>query len=130
MPDSVSVELVQGVIVVRYDGRPSDVEFRAYIDRYTELVKRGIPYATVYTTAPTARMPSPRSVRMQANWMKDHRDLAMSLNRGLAFHLPTPLMRGVLRGVLAIQPLGGEHIVVDTEAEALSWAHARLQGGA
>ncbi|MGH1344582.1 MAG: hypothetical protein ACRBN8_23690 [Nannocystales bacterium] len=127
MPDRFSVELAQGVIIARYDGRPDEAEFDAYLERYTDLVKRGVPYATVYTTGPDARMPTPRQVRLQAKWMKDHRDLAGSLNRGLAFHLPTPLMRGVLRGLLAIQPLGGEHVIVPTEAEAVAWALARLK---
>lgn len=126
MPDRVLVELIQGVIVVRYDGRPDEAEIRAYLDRYTELIKRGVPYAAVYTSAPGARMPGPRQVRMQAQWMKEHRDLASALNQGLAFHFPSPMMRGVLRGVLSIQPLGAQHVVVDTEDEAMRWALARL----
>lgn len=126
MPDRVHVDLDQGVIVVRYDGRPDEGEFRAYLDRYTELVKRGVPYATVYTSGSAARMPSPRQVRMQASWMKEYRDFASSLSKGLAFHLPSPVMRGVLRGILAIQPLGAQHVVVETEDEAMRWALARL----
>lgn len=130
MPDRVHVELTQqGVIVVRHDGRPDEAAVQAYLDRYTELLKRGIPYATVYTSGPESRMPSSRQVRMQAGWMREYRDLASSLSKGLAFHLPSPLMRGVLRGVLSIQPLGAEHVVVQTEAEAMSWALARLREG-
>ncbi len=129
MPDRIQVELVRGVIVVRYDGRPDETAFQAYLDHYTELLERRLPYSTVYTTQPGARMPTPRQVRLQANWMKEHRDLASTLSRGLAFHLPSPVMRGVLRGVLAIQPLGAEHVVVETEAEAMSWALRRLNEG-
>lgn len=126
MPDRILVEVDRGVIVVRYDGRPNESDFQAYLDRYTELLERGVPYATVYTTEPDARMPTPRQVRMQASWMKEYRDVAAALSKGLAFHLPSPLMRGVLRGVLAIQPLGAQHVVVETEAEAMRWALARL----
>ncbi len=126
MPDLIQVELVQRVIVVRYDGRPDEAQFQTYLDQYTELLERGVPYSTVYTTQPGARMPSPRQVRMQASWMKEYRDRAASLSKGLAFHLPSPVMRGVLRGVLAIQPLGAEHVVVETEAEAMRWALERL----
>ena len=129
MPDRLHVELTQGVILVRYDGRPDDAAFQAYLDRYTELLKRGVSYSTVYTTGPEARMPTSGQVRMQVRWMKEHRDLSSALSKGLAFHLPSPLMRGVLRGVLSIQPLGAEHVVVATEAEAMSWALARLRGG-
>ncbi len=127
MSDRVEVELCGDIIVVRYQGRPSEQGFQEYLERYTELVERGVPYAAVYTTHPGSRMPSPRQVRMQAGWMKEHRELYASLSRGLAFHLPSPVMRGVLRGILAIQPLGAQHVVVDTEEEAMRWALARLR---
>ncbi|MBV1862118.1 MAG: hypothetical protein KUG77_27115 [Nannocystaceae bacterium] len=130
MPDVVNVDLVDRVIVVRYDGRPDEVAFQKYLDQYTQLVTRGVPYATVYATMLTARMPTPREIRMQANWMKEYRDVAGQLCRGLAFHLPSPVMRGVLRGVLAIQPLGAKHMVVDSLDGAMSWANEQLDQAA
>jgi hypothetical protein len=127
VPDLLDVQLDDGVIVVRYDGRPNDAAFNAYLERYTELVHRGQPYATVYSTLPDARIPTGSNARKQAAWMKNEREAIAGYCQGLAFALPSPVMRGVLRGILAMQPLGAEHIVVDDEAEAIEWARARLR---
>ena len=126
MADLFSVDLDDDVLVVRYDGRPDEVTFAAYLERYTALMHRGVPYAAVYATGPTARMPPASYAKRQANWMKEHRDTIAMHCRGLAFALPSPLMRGVLHAVLAMQPLGAPHVVVDEEAEAIAWAKGRL----
>ncbi len=124
----VQIDLVDGVIVVRIDGRPDDAAFDAYLQRYTELVERRIPYATVYSAQPGARMPHATHARRQVTWMKEYSEFAGQYCRGLAFSFRSPLMRGVLRGILAMQPLGAPHIVVDDEDEALRWARSRLEG--
>jgi len=126
MPDRFDVELDDGVIVVRYDGRPTDSMFEDYLERYTTLLMRKVPYAAVYSSMPGARMPHPAHVRTLAKWMRDHRKVLLQCSRGLAFALPSPVMRGVLRGLLSIQPLAADHIVVNDEAEAIAWARGRL----
>ncbi|MCR9160742.1 MAG: hypothetical protein ACE37F_04100 [Nannocystaceae bacterium] len=127
MPDLLDVELDDGVIVVRYDGRPDDEVFQKYLQSYTDLVYRRVPYTAVYSTLPGARIPSGANARLQAAWMKREQPIIGQYCRGLAFALPSPLMRGVLRGVLTLQPLVADHIVVDNEAEAVAWARSRLQ---
>jgi hypothetical protein len=127
---TVTVDLVEGVIVVRYDGRPTDEVFDAYLERYTELAMRGVPYAAVYSTLPTARIPLGGQARRQAAWMKKHQPIFRDRCRGLAFALGSPVMRGVFRGVLALQPLAAEHVVVDDEIIALAWAKGRLHAEA
>lgn len=128
MTGVLQVEVDNGVIIVRLDGRPDDAAFDAYLKRYTELIERRVPYTTVYSTTTNARMPAAGHARRQAAWMKEYRDFAGQYCRGLAFAFKSPLMRGVLRGILAMQPLGAEHIVMDDEAAAIAWARARLQG--
>jgi hypothetical protein len=44
----------------------------------------------------------------------------------MAFALPSPLMRGVLRGIMVLEPLPCPHTVVATESEGVSWVKARL----
>lgn len=122
----MDVTLDRGVIVVRYDGRPGDDVFEAYLRRYESLAGRGEPYATVYATASGARIPQPHHARLQAAWMKQHQPMLRDWCRGLGFSLSTPLMRGVLRAVLKMQPLAAEHAVFSTEDEAIAWARARL----
>jgi len=122
----LSIELEEGVIVVRYDGVPTDAMATAYLERYTELVQRGVPYTAVFATQISARMPSASQIRRQAAWVKEHRLLTQQYCKGLAFVLRSPAMRGVLRALLTMQPFAAEHIVVRDEAEAIAWARARL----
>jgi hypothetical protein len=63
---------------------------------------------------------------MQAELMKSHRQLMEQRVVGVAFALPSPLMRGVLRGVLMLQPMPCQHTVVGTESEGIAWIKARL----
>ncbi len=126
VPDRLDVELDERVIVVRYDGRPDEETFQAYLQTYTDLVYREVPYAAVYSTLPGARIPSGANARQQVAWMKREQPLVNRFCRGLAFSLPSPLMRGVLRGILKMQPIVSEYVVVDGEDEAIAWAKARL----
>jgi hypothetical protein len=63
---------------------------------------------------------------MQARFMKEYRETIEQRVVGVAFSLPTPLMRGVLRGVLMLQPMPCPHTVVGTEQEGVAWVKARL----
>jgi len=68
----------------------------------------------------------PRQVRYQAEFMKQHRQTMEERVVGVAFSLPSTLMRGVLRGILMLQPMPCPHTVVGTESEGVSWIKARL----
>lgn len=126
MQSQLSVDLDKGVIVVRYDGIPSDDMADAYLEQYTELVRRGVPYTSVFSSLPDARLPSAAQLRKQAAWVKEHRQITREYCRGLAFALRSPAMRGVLRALLTMQPFSAEHVVLRDEAEAIAWAKARL----
>jgi len=124
--DLFDVKLDEGVIVVRYDGRPDDTMFERYLAQYARLVMRKVPYAAVYSSLPGARMPHPSHVRRQTAWLREHQDTLREHCCGLGFALRSPLMRGVLRAVLTMQALGAPHVVMDDEADAIAWARARL----
>jgi hypothetical protein len=65
-------------------------------------------------------------VRLQAQFMKSYAEKIAERVVGVAFALASPLMRGVLRGVLMLQPMPCPHTVVGTEAEGVAWIKARL----
>lgn len=114
------------LVVVRFQRAASDREFEQYIADYRELIERETRFGAVFVTAPGLPMTPPRQVRMQANLMKSHAQLMEQRVVGVAFALPSPLMRGVLRGVLMLQPMPCQHTVVGTEAEGVAWVKARL----
>jgi hypothetical protein len=114
------------LVVVRFRRGPSDDEFRQYLVDYRAILEREPRLGAVYATAPDMPLTPPRQVRLQARFMKEHRALMEQRVVGIAFALPSPLMRGVLRAVLTLQPMPCAHVVVGSEAEGVAWAKARL----
>jgi len=114
------------LVVVRFHGGPTDDEFRQYIADYVQVLENEPRFGAVFVTTPTMPMTPARQVRMQAQFMKEHRERIEQRVVGVAFSLPSPLMRGVLRGVLMLQPMPCQHTVVGTEAEGVAWVKARL----
>jgi hypothetical protein len=114
------------LVVVRFNAGPTDDEFRQYLADYTAVLQSEPRLGAVFVTTPSMPMTPPRHVRLQAQFMKDQRSLIEQRVVGLAFSLPSPLMRGVLRGVLMLQPMPCQHTVVGSEAEGVAWVKARL----
>ncbi len=114
------------LVVVRFLRGPTDDEFRQYIADYVQVLQTEPRFGAVFVTTPAMPMTPPRQVRMQAQFMKEHREQIERRVVGIAFSLSSPLMRGVLRGVLMLQPISCPHAVVGTEAEGVAWVKARL----
>ncbi len=114
------------VLVVRFHRGATEPEFDEYLATYTKTLEAEARLGVVFVTAPTTPMPPARQVRLQAAFMKDYRALIEQRIVGIAFSLPSPLMRGVLRGILMIQPMPCPHTVLGTEAEGVAWLKARL----
>ena len=124
-----TIEIDRGqplLVVVRFNAAATDDEFQAYLTEYTRIVEAEPRFGAVYVTAPNLPMTPPRQVRMQAKFMKENAERISERVVGVAFSLPSPLMRGVLRGVLMLQPMPCAHTVVGTEAEGVAWVKARL----
>jgi len=127
MTPSVEIDRSQPLlVVVRFLRGPTDDEFRQYLADYTQVLETEPRFGAVFATASTMPMTPPRQVRLQAKFMKSYGELIEKRVVGIAFALPSPLMRGVLRGVLMIQPIPCPHTVVGTEAEGVAWVKARL----
>ncbi|HVY31577.1 MAG TPA: hypothetical protein VHB79_33810 [Polyangiaceae bacterium] len=127
MPPAIEIDRTQPLLmVVRFHSAASDQEFARYVTDYTQILLQEHRFGAVFVTAPGLPMTPPRQVRMQATFMKEHAQLIERRVVGVAFALPSPLMRGVLRGVLMLQPMPTQHTVVGTEAEGVAWVKARL----
>jgi hypothetical protein len=126
-PPAIEIERSQSLLVaVRFHRAATDQEFAQYLVEYTQLLNAEARFGAVFVTAPNLPMTPGRQVRMQAQFMKAHGALIAQRVVGVAFSLPSPLMRGVLRGVLMLQPMTCPHAVVGTEAEGVAWVKARL----
>lgn len=127
MTPAIEIDRSQSLlVVVRFLRGPTDDEFRQYLADYTRILEAEPRFGVVFVTTPAMPMTPPRHVRLQAQFMKDYRELIEKKVVGIAFSLPSPLMRGVLRGVLMLQTIPCAHTVVGTEAEGVAWIKARL----
>ena len=127
MTSPIEIDRSQNLlVVVRFHRGPTDDEFRQYLVEYVQVLEKEPRFGAVFVTTPEMPMTPPRHVRMQAQFMRDYRELIEQRVVGIAFSLPSPLMRGVLRGVLMIQPMPCQHTVVGTESEGVAWVKARL----
>jgi hypothetical protein len=127
MTPAIEIDRTQSLlVVVRFQRGPTDEEFAQYLADYTKVLESELRLGAVFVTAPNLPMTAPRQVRMQAKFMKQYRETIEQRVIGVAFSLPSPLMRGVLRGVLMLQPMPCPHTVVGTEQEGVAWVKARL----
>ena len=127
LPAPIEIDRSQQLlVVVRFHRGPTDQEFEQYLTDYRQVLQSELRFGAVYVTTPTMPLTPPRQVRLQARFMKECRSLMEQRVVGVAFALPSPLMRSVLRGILMLQPMPCPHTVVATEAEGVSWVKARL----
>lgn len=127
MTPAIEIDQSQDLLVViRFHRLPSDDEFKKYLSDYGKVLATTNRFGAVFVTTPEMPMTPPRHVRLQAAFMKAERDAITERVVGVAFALPSPLMRGVLRGILMLQPMPCPHTVVATESEGVSWLKARL----
>lgn len=117
------------VYVVTFSGAVTDAEFDRYLDELSVLTERGGQRALVYD----ARLASPARAsqrRKQAEWMKRFDGAIRRSTAGIAFVIPSALVRGSLTAILWLQPLACQHLVTANLEHALGWARERLSSNA
>lgn len=70
--------------------------------------------------------PTPVQRKMQADWINEHRELLAATCLGVAFVIPSPLVRGALTAIFWIAQMPIPHTVHGTLASAIEWAGGRL----
>lgn len=130
MNDTATIEFDERdwpLLVIRFDGTPTDAEFAAYLSRYEKYLERSDRYGLSLVTKPSAPMTKAKHARMQAAWINEHFDRLRDRCVGLAFVLPSPMTRGVLKAILSMQRLPVQHSVHATESDAHDWIRAQLE---
>jgi hypothetical protein len=114
------------VMVIRFSGAPTDAEFEAYLERYDTYLNRTDRYGLIMVTEPNTPMTKSKHARMQAAWIKERFARLSDRCVGIAFVLPSPMMRGVLKAILAMQTLPVPYAVSSGEESAAEWVRSRL----
>lgn len=114
------------LVVIRFTGAPTDEEFEEYLRLYESYLERTGRYGLVLVTEPDAPMTKSKHAKMQAQWIKDHFEILGRKCVGISFVLPGPMMRGVLKAILAMQKLPMDHTVFAREFDACQWIRDRI----
>ena len=113
------------LVRVRYHAKPTIEELDESLERLDAMYQRdGWRVLIIEVDAGVTLDAALR--RRQADWMTRQRATIQRGCAGIAFVLPSRLLRGMLTAILWIQPLPAPHRVVGTTEEAETWCHARL----
>ena len=113
------------LVIVHFDGTPTDEEFAAYLGHFDGVLARQTPYAVIIDASRGATAPFAQR-RQQAEWLKRHKDDLKQYCRGSAFVLASMAMRAVLSTIFLLSPLPVPQQVCATLEDAKAWAHRRL----
>jgi len=99
-------------------GRFGDAEFQGFMDEMEELIKRPAPRVLLIDTT-NASIPTQAQRRRLTQWLSEHRERLKGDVLGVAFVVPSAVMRGVLTAMFWIQPFPAPYLFVPTVTEGL-----------
>ncbi len=115
------------ILLVRYLGPVSDEAFERHLRLLeTSLYAKDAPLRAVLIDARHAAPPTATQRQLQAQWQRVHAPKLYALTTGVAFVIPSPLIRSLLTAVFWIQSLPCPHEVFASVEDALSWSVSKL----
>jgi hypothetical protein len=115
------------VIRVIHQGETSDDDFVTYLETMRRsMFSPNAGQRLLIIDATHAGSTPPTQRRLQAEWMSLHADRLRALTVGVAFIIPSSVVRGFLTAILWIQPLPCPHEVCATLEQALDWGDRQL----
>jgi len=113
------------LVVFRFEGTVTMAQLEAYLKRQEEMTTRG-SHSVALVLTKNLRMWETPVLRRQAEWLKQHRDEVARMSLGAALVIESPIVRGMLKALLWLQPMPQPHLVTNSVAQALGWLRARL----
>lgn len=114
------------IVVVRFTGaKAEDQNFEAYLEDLHQAYQRREPFTYIFD-ASNAALPGFKYQKMQADWLRNNEQLMKEYCLGTAYVIPNPLIRNVLKGILALQQQPVPHHVASNEVEAREWCEQKL----
>ena len=107
---------------VRFPSKPiSDEGFEYFIERYTAMVERRIPFATILDSrGPTTAISAQQRKRL-TDWFDVTGQLAGEYHFGIAVLINSALVRGALKAVTWVKPIPVPIRPFGSIAEAAPW---------
>lgn len=114
------------IIVFRFSGQITMEELERYLTWQDAMVARRLPNASLVVTE-NLRMWEMPLLRRQAAWLKEHEPLLRKYSLGVALVITSPVVRGMLKALMWMQPMPQPHIVCGTTEEGLRWLRDRFR---
>ena len=113
------------LVIFRFRFRPSMEELEAYLARQDVMLARREPMVSL-VLAEEAKLWETPVLRRQAEWIKEHEALLRQYSLGVAMVMQSPIVRGMLKAILWIQPMPQPYTVCSTVEEGLRWLRERV----
>jgi hypothetical protein len=116
--------------LVRFTSRGTADEgnFDTYLRSYDRVLAHGQRYVAIFD-ASEAKPLEVGQMKAQAAWIRANAQRLIELNLGIAFVIPSPMIRGVLKAVLWLQPLPQPYTVVGSYDDAYRWVETKARLG-
>src|ERR1700756_4599376 len=113
------------LVVFRFHFRPSMEELERYLARQDEMLARRVPMISL-VLAEEAKLWETPVLRRQAEWIKHNEAELRRYSLGAALVMQSPIVRGMLKAILWLQPMPQPYHVCSTVEEALRWLRERV----
>lgn len=113
------------LLYVRFPSRPlCDDGFRYFIARYTDMVERRIPFATILDSRGLTTAITAYQRKLLTEWFDVTGDLAGEHHFGIAVLISNALIRGALKAVTWVKPVPVPIKPFGSIADAAPWLRA------
>jgi hypothetical protein len=115
------------LVHVTFRGHTDGAIFERYLDDLTKAIRLHQGPRAIIMDASECGYVSAAMRKRQAEWMRDNDAETRHFTAGIAFVLPSPLLRGTLTAILWVQPLNCPYAVVKDAQAALKRCQAWLE---
>jgi len=113
------------LVLFRFSGDVSLPQLNEYLKRQEQMIERRQMMGSLVLTDNLKLWDTP-VLRRQAEWIKTNVEQLRRYSVGAALIIGSPVVRGMLKAVLWIQPMPQPHLVTANVDDALAWLRARF----
>jgi hypothetical protein len=113
------------LVLYRFSGDVSLPELDDYLKRQDEMLQRKQMTGSLVLTDHVKMWDTP-VLRRQADWIKRNEEMLRRYSVGAALIIQSPIVRGMLKALLWMQPMPQPHMVSGNVDEALRWLRSRF----
>jgi hypothetical protein len=113
------------LVYLSYIGSPSLADNQEMQRKFSELWSRNQKYIAISDLSAAINDDKPAQ-EQNARWMKENESKIRELCGGLAFVIPSPMIRAIIRTFFFLNKPPAPYVVVDTISEAKRWAQEQM----